>query len=83
MQRSENQVTRGRGLQSQLDRFQVAHLTDEDDVGIFTKRASQGGGEGLGVHADFTVIDQRTMTLVDELDRVSTVSMWSFRFLFA
>ena len=38
--------------------------------GIFTKRASQGGGEGLGVHADFTMVDQRTVTLVDELDRV-------------
>ena len=48
----------------------IAHFADENDVRIFAQRAAQRGGEGLRVHADFAVIDQRLLAAMHKLDRI-------------
>ncbi len=54
------------------DRYglQVAHLADENDVGIFAQCRVQGLGERGAVHADLALADQALLGLVHELDRV-------------
>src|SRR5690606_12028862 len=52
------------------DGFEVAHFADEDDVRVFTQGGVKGGGERLAVHADLTLADQASLSLVYELDRV-------------
>ena len=42
MQRSKNQVAGLSRGDRQRDRFQVAHLADHDDVGVFAQRRAQG-----------------------------------------
>ena len=70
MQGAEHQVARFRGGDGERDRFQVAHFTDHDDVRIFTQRAAQGGGEGLGVRVHFALGDVAALRLDDVLDRI-------------
>ena len=41
VQRREHQVAGLGGEQRRLDRLEVAHLADEDDVGILAQRAAQ------------------------------------------
>jgi hypothetical protein len=70
VQRGEDEVAGlGRG-QRRVDRLQVAHLADEDDVGILTQRGLQAGGEGLRVRADLALVDDALLVAVEELDRV-------------
>ena len=52
------------------DRFQVAHFTDEDDVGVLTQGAADGFGKRRTINADFALIDRRFFVVVVELDRV-------------
>jgi hypothetical protein len=59
----------GRG-QRGGDRLQVAHLADEDDVGVLSQGGAQAEGEVLGVGADLALVDDRALVLVQELDRV-------------
>src|SRR3954468_15781523 len=42
---SKNKVTGGGGGQGQLDRFEVAHFTDQKDIRIFAQGAAQGRGK--------------------------------------
>ena len=70
VQRAENEVARFRCSQRQPDRFEIAHLADQDDVRIFTQRCAQRVGERKRVRADFTLVDQALFRIVDELDRV-------------
>ena len=70
VQRAEDKVAGGRGGQRQLDRFQIAHFTDEKDVRVFAQRAAQGGGERVRVHADFAMLHQAILAAMHELDRV-------------
>ena len=70
VQGREHEVTGlGRG-QRGLDRLEVTHLTDEDDVRVLTQDVAQGLGEGLRVLPDLTLVDYRALVLVQELDRV-------------
>src|SRR5205814_10309651 len=49
---------------------EVAHLADENDVGIFTQRRTQRGGERRSVAADLDLLDDRFVVAMLELDRI-------------
>ncbi len=51
-------------------RFKVAHFADENDVGVFAKNASEGFVERLGVDVQFTLVDDRTLMVMQVFDRV-------------
>ena len=53
-----------------LDRLAVAHLADEDDVGVLAHRGTQRDGEVVGVDADLALVDHRELVVVQDLDRV-------------
>ena len=53
-----------------LDRGQVAHFADQDDVGVHPQGAADRLGEVGDVDADLALIDQRLLVLVVVLDRV-------------
>jgi hypothetical protein len=56
------------GLQRHGNGLQVAHLADQDDVGI--RRAARRAREARGVRADLALVDHRLARDMDELDRV-------------
>jgi hypothetical protein len=53
-----------------LNRLKVAHFADQHDIGILPQGVFQRGGEALRVAADFSLIDDAVLVLVNELDRV-------------
>ncbi len=67
---AKREVTRFGDRQRGLDRFQIAHFADEDDVGIFAQRVLERVREALGVRADFALVDDAALMAVDELDRI-------------
>jgi hypothetical protein len=56
--------------QRETDRLEVAHLADQDDVGVLAEAAAQRVGEGLGVLADLALVHRGLLVLVDVFDRV-------------
>ena len=70
MQGAEHQVAGFRGGQRQADGFQVAHLADQDVVGVFTQRRAQGLVEAVGVAVHFALVDQALLRGVHEFDRI-------------
>ena len=70
VERAENKVTGGGRGQRELDRFEVAHFTDEQDVRIFTQRAAQSRGEGAGVHAHFAMLHQAVLASMHKFNRI-------------
>ena len=70
VQRGEHEVAGlGRG-QRGGDRVEVAHLADEDHVGVLAQRGLQGIGEALCVGAQLALVDEALLVRVQELDRV-------------
>ena len=70
VQRREDEVARlGRGERGR-DRLEVAHLADEDHVGVLAQRGAKAFGEGRRVRADLALVDDAALVLVEELDRV-------------
>ena len=59
----------GRG-QRGGDRLQVAHLADQDHVGVLSQGGAQAEREVGRVGADLALVDDRAFVLVQELDRV-------------
>ena len=57
VQRAEGEVARLGDRQGGLDRLHVAHLTDEDHIGVLTKRTAQRTAEGLSVGSDFALVE--------------------------
>jgi hypothetical protein len=53
-----------------LDGLVVAHLADEDDVGVLAHRGAHRGDEVLGVDPDLALVDHRQLVEVQHLDRV-------------
>ena len=41
MQRRKHEVSGFRGSQRKADRFQIAHFTDQNVVGVFTERGAK------------------------------------------
>ena len=70
MQRRERQVARLGDAQRRLDRLEVAHFADEDDVGVFAQNGLQGVGEGVRVGVELALVDEALLVRVQELDRV-------------
>ncbi len=70
MQSAENKVASGGRGQRELDRFQVAHFADENDVRVFAQRAAQRVGKGTCMDADFAMLNQTVLAPVHEFDRI-------------
>ena len=70
MQRREHEVAGLRGRDRERDGLQVAHLADEDHVGILAQRLAERLRERLRVRRDLALVDQRLLARVDVLDRV-------------
>ena len=70
VQRAEREVAGFGDAQRRFDRLEVAHLADQDDVGVFTERGAQRVGEALGVAVHLALVDEAALVLVHELDRI-------------
>ncbi len=70
MQRAEYQMPGRRCLYRQGDGFEVSHLADEDNVRIFPEGPPQSRTKRDGVEADFSMVDDTALTLVDKFDRI-------------
>ena len=70
MQGGENQVAGFGGHQSGLDGGQVTHLTNQDHVRVCTEQGVQRVLEGFGIGANFPLVDDAHVGLVDVLDGV-------------
>ena len=69
MQSSKNeQAGFGRG-ERKRNRFQVAHLADEDNVRILSKRGFQRHRERFRIAGHFALGDDASLVVVHELDR--------------
>ena len=70
VQRREDEVARlGRGQRGR-DRLEVAHLAEEDHVGVLAEAGAKGLGEAARVGADLALVDEAAAVAVEELDRV-------------
>ena len=70
VQRGEDEVAGlGRG-QGRADRLHVAHLADEDHVGVLAQRGLQAEREGRRVRPQLALVDDALLVVVQELDRV-------------
>ena len=56
--------------QRRPDGLLVAHLADQDHVGVLAQDAAHRPGEAFGVGADFALVDDRVFVFVQVLDRV-------------
>ena len=70
MQRAEDDVAGFGRLDGGVDRLQVAHFADEDDVGVHTQGPADAFGEVGHVDADLALVDRALLVLVVILDRV-------------
>jgi len=70
VERRKHEVSGLGSRQRHLDGFQVAHLADQDDVGVLTKHVPQRGPERVRVRANLALIHQAALVAVQELDRV-------------
>ena len=68
--RREHEVAGLRRAEGRVDGLLVAHLADEDHVGVLAQDAAQGLLEGAGVHAHLALVDDRLLVDVQELHRV-------------
>jgi len=48
----------------------VAHFTDQNNVGVFAERSSQGIREGVRIRMHFALIHQASFVIVQKFDRV-------------
>ena len=63
-------------LSAVCDRLLVAHLADQDHVGVLAQDAAQRALEGHGVHADLALVDDRLLVECRNSIGSSTVTMW-------
>jgi hypothetical protein len=70
MQRRENEMACLRRRNRGRDRFEVAHLAEQDHVGVLTQGSAQRLGEARRVGPDLALVDDATLVTVNELDRV-------------
>ena len=68
--RREDEVSGLGGRQRSPDGLGVAHLADEDDVGVLAQRRAQGDQETLGIETDLALADGSHLVPVEDLDRV-------------
>jgi hypothetical protein len=53
-----------------LNRFQISHFADQDDVGVLPERVLERRLKALRVGAHFALIDDAVLVFVNELDRI-------------
>ena len=70
MQRREHQVPGLGDRERRLDGLEVAHLADQDDVGVLAQHVLERLRERLGVGAQLALVDYALLVVVDVLDRV-------------
>ena len=70
MECAKDQVARFRSSQRELNGFQVAHFTHEDDVRVFAEGGSQRVRERQSMDAHLPLIHEAFFGLVDEFDRI-------------
>ena len=71
VQRAEDEVAGLGGGQRGRDRLEVAHLAEEDHVGVLAQRGAQSAAAKLGrVGADLALVDDAALVAVEELDRI-------------
>ena len=70
VQRAEHEVPGLGGRERGADRLEVAHLADEDHVGVLAERGAQRLAEAGRVDADLALVDDAALVAVHELDRV-------------
>ena len=70
MQRRQNEVARLGGCERRGDGLEVAHLANEDDIGVLAEHMLERCGEGVGVGADLALVDGRHAAGEDILDGV-------------
>ena len=70
VKRREDEVPGLGGRQREADRLEVAHLADQDDVGVLPQGRPERGGERLRVRADLPLVHEAALGPVHELDRI-------------
>ena len=70
VERREHEVAGLGGGERRADRLLVAHLADQDHVGVLAQDPAHRAGEALGVVADLALVDDRALVAVQVLDRV-------------
>ena len=70
MERREDEVAGLGSGQRSGDRLEVAHLAEEDHVGVLAQRPAERLGEAERVLAHLALIDDAALVVVEELDRV-------------
>ena len=70
VQSRHHEVTGFRSGERRLDGFGVAHLTDQDDVGVLTHGGAQCCRPVGSVGAEFTLVDDGHLVVMDDFDRV-------------
>jgi hypothetical protein len=68
--RADDEVTRLGRADRHLDRFEVAQLADNDDVGILAQRALERGEKRPGVLADLALRNVAALRGLDDLDGI-------------
>jgi pilus retraction protein PilT len=66
----EDEVAGLGGGECGRDRLEVAHLADENHVGVLPQRRFQRFGEARRVRADLALVDDAALVPVHELDRI-------------
>jgi len=61
--------------QGDLNRVDVAHLADEEDIGVLAEGGSQSSVERRAVQADFALVDGGRFVIVNVFDGSSIVRM--------
>jgi hypothetical protein len=70
VQGSKHEVAGLRRRERELDRLQIAHLANQDDVRVLAQSGPQRRGEGPRVSSHLALVDQAFLTGVYELDGV-------------
>ena len=70
VQSAEDEVTGLRGGDGQLNGFQVAHLSDQDHVGVFPQGCSECISKAASVLIELTLVHQAAIAFVNKLDRI-------------
>ena len=70
MQRREDEMAGLGGSQGGLDRREVTHLADQDDIRVLPQDGAQALRVGLRIGADLALIDDALVRRVDVLDRI-------------
>src|SRR5262245_19092565 len=70
VQRTEYEVARLGSHKCGVNRFKIAHFTDEDHIRVLTKRAAQSFAERLGDDFYFTLTDERLLVAMQKFDGI-------------